>query len=636
MANPAHLEKLCEGPKAWNAWREANPNIVPDLSEIQLTLHQRQLGPSNGGPIDLHAADLERAILRYATLSGADLEGCRLVGADLTHARLDKAKLSGADLTEAVLDQADLTGAVLEQAVLFGTDLSDTRNLTRAQIEQALGDASTKLPSSLLPPESWFPPEHDVNEDDYAGWGMASYEEPVEQSLYEILGLTRKAGSDEIRSAYRILVKKLHPDLNPNDEEAQERFRQVTTAYRILNDAEKRASYDRNEIDNEGRVNPEFEARRNWRRAAYRYYGAALASLMLAAGVLVGVWYTVLSLQPEDVRTPQVAVVTPKSSERLTRAPARTVRPEKDIARDEERALSSETPSQNATSGQAQQDAPKMDDDEALARNPASDAQRDKDNAISASDQAIETAARIEALQPMLGDADARGEENASQTPAANPSDPQSGQAARVLQSMAEVRRLTAPTQPALQKETTQRPLREGHNSAAGQNKPSAPEGWSVASLPSPAQQIWATNANPRQAGSNASTPRFEAIALSRWAQHPTGRDMVSQVLRARAFRQAIGEGKRPLASVEGVWFPARRAGNGPDLPTNALPGKAGSTFVKPMATSLQRKRQESPTPETRAPANSVAASKALVSPRGPKRELRQQQAVTDIFSGGL
>src|SRR5262249_14466611 len=155
-----------------------SPNIVPDLAEIKLSLHQRQLGPSNGGPVDLHGADLEQASLPYATLSGADLEGARLIGADLTHARLDGARLNGADLTDAELDQA----------VLFGADLSNTRNLTATQLEAAFGDASTRLPGNLMAPRSWFATSgYDDDEDggdDYTGWGMASYEEPVELSLY--------------------------------------------------------------------------------------------------------------------------------------------------------------------------------------------------------------------------------------------------------------------------------------------------------------------------------------------------------------------------------------------------------------------------------------------------------------------
>jgi hypothetical protein len=668
VANPAHLEKLCEGPKAWNAWREANPNVVPDLSEIQLTLHQRQLGPSNGGPIDLHAANLEHAILRYATLTGADLEGARLVGADLTHARLDKAKLNGADLTDAVLDQADLTGAVLDQTVLFGADLSDTRNLTLPQIEQAFGDASTKLPSNLLAPESWFPLElTDEDEDDYAGWGMAAYEEPVELSLYEVLDLTEKASSDEIRANYRNLVKKLHPDLNPNDQEAQERFKQVTTAYRILNDAEQRARYDKGEIDGEGKVNPEFEARRRFRRTAYRYYAAAAASFMLACGVLVGVWYTVLSLEPQQAMNeaaPQVVVVTPKRSERLGEAvaPPKIAQPEKDIALLEEEgdrpgepasaptepANSLETPAPQAES--AEQNSP--------AEAPAADPQTAPPTPAAAVKPAeapasevplpteIETAQPATTVHPGLSvqaptDASSPAPASATNSDTASPEhltpvsplpiDAAPGQAAQAQPPAAEPRPAIAQTAP--QKGTAIRPLREGHNGSAGQTKTSAPESWSVAALPSSPHRNWLESAGkPPLAGNQ---PRFGKSGLPRLAPHPAGRDLVSQVLRARAIRQAYGEGKRPFAAAEDASAQGRRAAVSADFPTNALPGKAISpTPTKPTAASLQRK------PAAGRPTSGgsalAGASKSPVPPQAQNRESRQQQAVSDILAGGL
>jgi curved DNA-binding protein CbpA len=669
VANPAHLEKLCEGPKAWNAWREANPNVVPDLSEIQLTLHQRQLGPSNGGPIDLHAANLEHAILRYATLTGADLEGSRLVGADLTHARLDKAKLNGADLTDAVLDQADLTGAVLDQTVLFGADLSDTRNLTLPQIEQAFGDASTKLPSNLLAPESWFPLElTDEDEDDYAGWGMAAYEEPIELSLYEVLGLTEKASSDEIRTNYRNLVKKLHPDLNPNDEEAQERFKQVTTAYRILNDAEQRARYDKGEIDGEGKVNPEFEARRRFRRTAFRYYTAAAASFMLACGVLVGVWYTVLSLEPQqalnEAAAPQVAVISPKRSERLGEAvmPPKIMRPEKDLALLEQGGGRPDEPASGKTDPADPQDTP-APQAEGAGQNPpaeppvvdtqaASPAPAAAEPAEAAASEAsppveIETAQPATTVHPGLSVQAPTDASSPAPDPLTNPEsaaspeqltslsppplDAAPGQAAQAPMPAAEPRAAIAQSAP--QKGTTIRPLREGHNGSAGQTKTSAPESWSVAALPSSAHRNWLENAGNAQAAGGQ--PRLGKSSLPRLAPHPAGRDLVSQVLRARAIRQAFGEGKRPFAAAGSAAAQGRRTAAGADFPTNALPGKAISpTPTKPTAASLQRK------PAAGRPASggsaSAAASKPPLAPQAQNRESRQQQAVSDILAGGL
>jgi molecular chaperone DnaJ len=66
----------------------------------------------------------------------------------------------------------------------------------------------------------------------------------VSQDLYEQLGVGRDADADAIKKAYRRLARQLHPDVNP-DPEAQERFRQVSQAYEVLSDPQKRAAYDR-------------------------------------------------------------------------------------------------------------------------------------------------------------------------------------------------------------------------------------------------------------------------------------------------------------------------------------------------------------------------------------------------------
>lgn len=65
------------------------------------------------------------------------------------------------------------------------------------------------------------------------------------KDYYKILGVDRKAGADEIRSAYRKLAMKYHPDKNPGDKKAEEKFKEINEAYQVLSDEQKRAHYDR-------------------------------------------------------------------------------------------------------------------------------------------------------------------------------------------------------------------------------------------------------------------------------------------------------------------------------------------------------------------------------------------------------
>ncbi len=70
---------------------------------------------------------------------------------------------------------------------------------------------------------------------------------------YEVLGLTSSASDQDIRAAFRKLAKQYHPDRNPGDKKAEEKFKEVSAAFDILGDAEKRKKFDRGEIDAEGR-----------------------------------------------------------------------------------------------------------------------------------------------------------------------------------------------------------------------------------------------------------------------------------------------------------------------------------------------------------------------------------------------
>jgi len=69
---------------------------------------------------------------------------------------------------------------------------------------------------------------------------------------YDILGVSKSASAEEIKSAYRKLAKKLHPDVNPGRKDIEQKFKEVTAAYDLLSDPAKRARFDRGEIDGMG------------------------------------------------------------------------------------------------------------------------------------------------------------------------------------------------------------------------------------------------------------------------------------------------------------------------------------------------------------------------------------------------
>src|SRR5229473_4389621 len=65
------------------------------------------------------------------------------------------------------------------------------------------------------------------------------------RDYYEVLGITRNASLDDIKKAYRKMALKFHPDKNPGDPHAEEKFKEAAEAYGVLSDEEKRAHYDR-------------------------------------------------------------------------------------------------------------------------------------------------------------------------------------------------------------------------------------------------------------------------------------------------------------------------------------------------------------------------------------------------------
>jgi uncharacterized protein YjbI with pentapeptide repeats len=134
MANDEHVALLKKGVAAWNAWRDENPDIPPDLRGANLketNLPGANLTGANLTGADLVLANLTEADLKQANLDEADLTSANLTGGDLTGANLPGAKLGWTNLTE-----ADLTGGYLRRANLNVANLTGA-DLTRANLTMA-------------------------------------------------------------------------------------------------------------------------------------------------------------------------------------------------------------------------------------------------------------------------------------------------------------------------------------------------------------------------------------------------------------------------------------------------------------------------------------------------------------------
>ena len=64
------------------------------------------------------------------------------------------------------------------------------------------------------------------------------------RDYYEVLGVARDASTQDIKKAYRALARKYHPDVNPDNKEAEEKFKEINEAHEVLSNSEKRAKYD--------------------------------------------------------------------------------------------------------------------------------------------------------------------------------------------------------------------------------------------------------------------------------------------------------------------------------------------------------------------------------------------------------
>jgi hypothetical protein len=137
MADEEHVAMLKQGVDAWNAWRDENPDVRPDLSRASLS--EASLAGANLRGANLSETDLTWADLRDANLIEANLHGTKLSAANLRSANLSKTNvhnLAGANLPFANLSETDLSGANLSGTNLAGADLR-AANLREADLRSS-------------------------------------------------------------------------------------------------------------------------------------------------------------------------------------------------------------------------------------------------------------------------------------------------------------------------------------------------------------------------------------------------------------------------------------------------------------------------------------------------------------------
>ena len=137
----------------WNTWRQANPEILPDLYHQHVSLEDPE------PPYGLERKDmlsyLPRINFANANLTAAYLYFSHLEEANFRGANLENAILSECDLWRADFTGADLKGAIMDDSNLAGANLTDVTGLTDEQLASADGDSETKLPAGMRHPTRW-------------------------------------------------------------------------------------------------------------------------------------------------------------------------------------------------------------------------------------------------------------------------------------------------------------------------------------------------------------------------------------------------------------------------------------------------------------------------------------------------
>ncbi len=134
MPNQTHLEMVNQGVEAWNKWREENPEIEPDLSDVDFS--NLKLNNANLSVTDLRRSNLKNADFRGANLVRADLRASNINQTSFNLAKLREANFSESYLRKSDLSEADLSRAYFIRADLVKVDLCET-DLTKADFRWA-------------------------------------------------------------------------------------------------------------------------------------------------------------------------------------------------------------------------------------------------------------------------------------------------------------------------------------------------------------------------------------------------------------------------------------------------------------------------------------------------------------------